>query len=79
MDEITLTIQYDPDDSGHAALLTDHDARTLRNFRITLTDSPAQTLTFAARVRIWRLGEMQVDGVQMLTAVLKPSGDWTIA
>ena len=79
LDEVQLTIQYDPDDTTHSGLLADADARTLTHFRITLTDSPPQAITFAARVRIWRLGEVAVDAVQTLIVGIKPSGDWTVA
>lgn len=77
--EITLTIQYDPDDTTHAGLKTDLDNNTLRNFQVALTDSPAQTWTFAARVRSFKLGKMSPDGVQMVTVILRTSGGYTVA
>lgn len=77
--EITLQIQYDPDHASHSGLRTDMAAETSRNFKITLTDSPAQTISFAAMVLGWTLGEMSVDSVQTLTVTLKPTGDLTYA
>lgn len=77
--EIQLVIQYDPDDTGHAGLRTDMKSEDARNFRITLTDSPAQTISFAAQVTNWSLGEISPDGVYTLNVTLKPTGDLTFA
>ncbi len=77
--EINLSIQYDPDDSGHAGLRTDMDAETARNFEVTLTDSPAQTITFAALVTNWSITNIVIDGVYTLEVTLKPTGDLTFA
>ena len=41
---------YIPADAQHAQLRSDWVARTLRNYRITFTDSPQTTWTFAAYV-----------------------------
>lgn len=76
--EITLEIQFDPDDATHQGLKTDHDNNTLRNFKVTLTDDLPSTWTFAARVRSYKLGEMSPDGVQMITVILRTSGDYTV-
>ena len=77
--QIQLVIQYDPDDTGHAALKTDNDAETSRNYRVTFTDSPAQTITFAALVTNWSISNIVVDSVLTLNVTLKPTGDLTIA
>lgn len=77
--EIQLAIQYDPDDTQHAGLRTDMKGETARNFRITLTDSPAQTISFAAQVMSWSLGEISPDNVYTLDVTLKPTGDLTFA
>lgn len=77
--EISLSIQYDPDDTGHAGLRTDCSAEVSRNYRITLTDSPAQTITFAAMAMNWTLSGIEIDNVIMLSCTLKPSGALTFA
>ena len=77
--EIQLRMQYDPDDSGHAGLRTDADSEDSRNFRITLTDSPAQTVTFAAMVTNWSITDVAIDQVLMLDVTLKPTGALTFA
>ena len=75
--EIELTIQYDPDDATLALLRGDVAAETTVNFKVTLTDSPAQTIDFAAQVTNFSLGDIGLDEVQLLTVTMKPSGDLT--
>ena len=77
--EINLVIQYDPDDTGHAALRTDMTAETSRNYRVTFTDSPSQTVTFAALVTNWTIDNIVIDNVLTLNVTLKPSGDLVFA
>jgi len=77
--EIELIMQYDPDNAGHAALRTDNDAETSRTYRVTFTDSPAQTVTFSALVTKWEVNEIEIDSVLMLSVTLKPTGDLTFA
>ena len=77
--EINLTIQYDPDDTGHSGLRTDMDSEVARNYRVTLTDSPAQTISFAGLVTNWSLTNLQIDSVQTLEVTIKPTGDLTFA
>ena len=77
--EIQLECQYDPDDTVHAALRADEAAETPRSFRITLTDSPAQTITFDAQVTSWVIGNIAIDQVLTLTVTLKPTGALTFA
>lgn len=48
--QLTLEINYRPDNAVHAGLRTDRANQTLRNFRITFTDPGATTWTFAAYV-----------------------------
>lgn len=77
--EINLTIQYDPDDTGHANLRTDLNAETARGYRITFTDSPAQTITFNALVTNWSITNVSIDQVLTLEVTMKPTGDLTFA
>ena len=76
--EIQLEIQYDPDDASHAGLKTDMTAETSRNYKITLTDSPAQTISFAALCTNWSLA-MGIDDIYRLSVTLKPTGDLSFA
>ena len=48
---ITLEMMFIPGNTVHAGLRTDRANRTLRNFRITFTDSPATVWSFAAYVQ----------------------------
>lgn len=48
--QISLDTLFDYSETQHAGLVTDRDNRTLRNFRITLTDSPATVIDFAGYV-----------------------------
>jgi len=77
--EIELKIQYDPDDTGHAALKTDNNAETSNQYRVTFTDSPAQTVTFAGLVTNWEVNQIEIDQVLMLDVTIKPTGDLTFA
>jgi len=77
--EIAMSIHYDPDDTVHAGLRADNDAETARNFRVTLTDSPAQTISFAALVTNWTVTNIEIDNVLTLEVTLKPTGDLTFA
>ena len=77
--EINIEAQYDPDDTGHSGLRTDLNAETSRNVRVTFTDSPAQTVTFAAMVTNWSIVDISIDNVLTLNVTLKPTGDLTFA
>jgi hypothetical protein len=77
--EMTLIFQYDPDDSTHAALRTDANAETPVNFRITLTNSPAQTIDFAAQVMSFSITNIEIDNVLGYEVALKPTGDLVFA
>jgi hypothetical protein len=77
--ELTLTINYDPDDTGHSGLRTDNDAEVSRNYRVTFSDSPAQTVTFAGLVTNWSVGNIVIDNVLTLSVTVKPTGDLTFA
>jgi hypothetical protein len=77
--ELTLTINYDPDDAQHAALRTDNDAETARSYRVTFSDSPAQTVTFNGLVTNWSVGNIVIDNVLTLSVTIKPTGDLTFA
>ena len=48
--QFTVSGNYVQANAAQAGLITDRNARTLRNFKITFTDSPATVWTFAAYV-----------------------------
>ena len=77
--EIDLDFQYGGKaDLVQAALKTDHDAGTVRNFRVTLTDSPATTWTFAGLVTAFKIGA-PVDSVVPLTVRVKITNSLVVA
>lgn len=77
--EFTARFQYDPNDTPQSDLRTDKDGETARNYRITLSDSPATTITFAAQVIGWEIDDVPIDDVYGLTVTFKPTGDLTFA
>lgn len=48
--QITFECNFVGGDTAQEGLRTDRTSRTLRNFKITLTDDPATTLSFSAYV-----------------------------
>lgn len=77
--QITLELNLDTDDTMQTGLRTDRTNQTLRNFKITLTDSsPATTLTFAAYVTNFSIAAA-VDDVVTASVTLEISGAVTWA
>ena len=77
--ELDIDLQYGGvADLVQAALKTDHDAGTVRNFSITLTDSPATVWTFAGLVIAFKIG-VPIDNVIPLTVRVKMTTTLTIA
>ena len=77
--QVTLELNLDVDDAQQNGLRTDRTNQTLRNFRITLTDSsPATTLTFAAYVLTFSIGAA-VDDIVSASVTLEISGAVTWA
>lgn len=78
--ELQCVAQWDPDNATHVLIKdTDVDAELARNWRLTFTDSPATTATFAALVTRAVISGLEIDGVMMLEFTLKPTGDFTWA
>jgi len=48
--QLTLSLQYDPDDTGQTRLKALRTGRTQGNFRVDLSDSPPTTWSFAGYV-----------------------------
>lgn len=63
-------------DAAQTGLRTDRAAGTLRNFKITLTDSPATVFSFAAFVQTYTTNSSTNDRVAF-SATLKVSGQVT--
>jgi len=50
--EVTLSLHWQPDNATHVTMLSDFDAGTISNWRVTWSDaSPAKTWTFPAFVK----------------------------
>ena len=76
--DITLDMNYLPSDTQHALLRTLRGTGATNNYRITFTDSPATTWTFAALVKGFSISNA-VDNVTGLSVVLRVSGTITEA
>jgi hypothetical protein len=74
---VSVPLQYDAG-AVHEGLYAKWAARTAHNFRITLTDSPATTLTFAARVQAFPF-DVQADNVITVAMNLRITGAVTLA
>ena len=76
--EIDLDFQYDSDDAQQTGLKTDLDANTVRNFTITIQDSPIALFSFAGLVTSWKIAN-PIDNVVPLTVRVKITGSLTVA
>lgn len=75
---VTLEVFMDTGDAQQTNLRTVRASQTIGNYRITLTDSPASTLTFAAYVTGFSLG-IAIDEVIKATITLRITGAVTWA
>ena len=71
--QIALSLQYDPGDTNQTLLETKRDGRTLSNFQVALSDSPATTFTFQGYVLNFGLG-IAVDDVVMGSVTIEITG-----
>lgn len=76
--QVTLEINYIPANVQHALLRSKRAAQVLVNFRITFTDSPNTTWTFAANVLGFSINNA-VDAVTTASVTLEVSGSITEA
>lgn len=76
--QITLTVQYDPDDTGQTRLKTLRTNRTSGNFKIEMSDSPATVLSFSGYVLQFSRS-FSIDEVVMGTVTIEISGSVTEA
>lgn len=72
--QISFDINYIPADTQHAALRAARAARTLHNFQLVFTDSPATTWDFAGYVTGFTLQGVQVDGTMGAKVTIEVSG-----
>ena len=63
--QATFTVAFDPDDTGHTALATAQDAKTLGSWEIV--DSGATLGTFAFTGYVTNVGGVQTSGGDKLT------------
>ena len=75
---VTLEVNLDPDDAQQTELRTKRAAQTVNNYQITLTDSPATTLTFAAYVTGFSVN-VAIDDVIKASITLRITGAVTWA
>ena len=75
--QVTFAIAYDSADTYHAQLLTDHRARTIRNFQVTLTDTGAEVYDFAAVIDLSM--SAPVEGLVRCDVTLHIDGDVTVS
>lgn len=75
--DVTLEINYIPQNTQHAQLRSDKASATQRNYRITFTDSPATTWTFAAYVKGFSISN-SVDDRTVASVVLRVTGSITV-
>ena len=73
---ITLDMMFIPGNTVHAGLRTDRSNRTLRNFQLVFTDSPATTWSFAAYVQGLSVSN-DLDAVTTASVTLRISGSIT--
>lgn len=76
--DITLDINYLPANTQHAAIRTLRGNGNVNNFRISFTDSPVTTWTFAARVKGFSISNA-VDGITGASVTLRVTGSITEA
>jgi len=75
--DFSFEMMYLPNNTVHSGLQDDRTNRTLRNFRVVLTDSPQSTMTFTAYVREFSVSG-GVDDVIRASVTLRISGAVTI-
>ncbi|MGE5585723.1 MAG: phage tail tube protein [Bacillota bacterium] len=70
--EVTLTLNFDPDDAGQTALETDLHARATRNYRIKLPSGDGWT--FPAFISGWAPQEITAGDVIQVEVTLTVTG-----
>jgi len=73
---IEISGNWDPDNAQQTALRTAHDNRTVTNFKIVYSDSPATEDSFAGLVKTFNKST-KIDDVVKFTATIRVTGDIT--
>ena len=76
--QVSMSLNYDPDDVQQTALRTARTNRTAKNFKIETSDSPVDTISFVAYVLEFSLG-FAVDEVVSLAITLEITNEVTFA
>lgn len=74
--EVSLTLNFDGKNAGHQNLLSDHQSRVVKNFRIVLPDGT--TWAFPAYVKSFSPSEISAGGVIQAEVTLKVTGKPTL-
>lgn len=74
--DVSFTLHYDSADATQEQMTADAIARTVRNYRITGTDTGAAVWVFAAYVASFNVG-LSLDGLCAANVTLKPTGQVT--
>ena len=77
--ETELGLNFDPTEATHLSFITDMEAGTLVNFRITFSDTPATAWTIPAFVVGFNIGDINPESKLEATATLKISGQPTFS
>lgn len=75
--EVELGLNFDPSAVTHKAFITDLEAGTVINFKITFSDTPATSWTLPAFVVGFNVGDINPESKLEATATLKISGQPT--
>lgn len=75
--EVSLTLNFDPANTGHNALLSDHQNRATKNYRIVLPDG--YQWTFSGYVKSFAPQEISAGEVIQAEVTIKVSGKPTLA
>lgn len=73
-----VTFLYDPDDSGHAAMVTNHGAKTLTAFEIVIPTANSAEVGFSAYITGLDIEPGDVEGRLEMQMTLTPSGAITV-
>ena len=76
--DFTITVNLDPQDSQQTGLRDDRTNGTLRNFKITLTDTGSTTIDFAAYVKGFSInGAVDEKVTADITLRVNQDSSWT--
>lgn len=71
---VQVQVQWDPTNTYQAQALTDHQARTLRNFKIVFSNAATSEFAISGYIVKWAVGEATAEGIVPLSLEIKPTG-----